>query len=76
MRKLLLVLLLFPSLALAGLSCEEIEINPIDNGISWELERCWVPEGWLVMNGGYQKGGITFYPDKEHKWKLFQETVK
>jgi hypothetical protein len=32
--------------------------------------RAKVPGGWLVYasNGYHQHGGITFYPDPEHRW--------
>jgi len=38
-----------------------------------DLYRAKVPGGWLVVvatggNGSSSGGGITFYPDAEHKW--------
>ena len=34
------------------------------------VRRAKVPGGWLVYasNGYHHHGGITFYPDPEHRW--------
>jgi hypothetical protein len=30
--------------------------------------RAKVPGGWLVVTKSNSGGGVTFYPDPEHKW--------
>ncbi len=36
---------------------------------SWEVQRAKVPNGWLILvRGGDAGGGLTFYPDSDHKW--------
>lgn len=32
------------------------------------MRRAKIPGGWLIMAGGNEEIGITFYPDPQHKW--------
>jgi len=38
--------------------------------VDWEVHRAKVPGGWLVLTrpGGSYPGGMTFYPDPDHRW--------
>ena len=33
------------------------------------IRRSWVPGGWLIRSLNAMAGGLTFYPDPEHKWQ-------
>jgi hypothetical protein len=40
------------------------------SGAMLTMHRAKVPGGWLVYAGNayHHHGGITFYPDPEHRW--------
>lgn len=66
MKKLLLLLLLSANCyAHDKANCEQVE-----RGLSSSVWRCVTPEGWLVERVGINQSGLTYVPDKEHKWKL------
>lgn len=35
---------------------------------NWDTFRAKVPGGWLVAIRVYEGGGVTFFPDPEHRW--------
>ena len=37
-------------------------------GLSFRVNRAKVPGGWLLIATSNTGGGVTFYPDPEHKW--------
>lgn len=38
------------------------------NALYANAYRAKVPGGWLVVTKSNSGGGVTFYPDPEHKW--------
>jgi hypothetical protein len=46
------------------LKFEKLDVD----GLSFRLNRAKVPGGWLVIATSNTGGGVTFYPDPEHKW--------
>jgi hypothetical protein len=32
------------------------------------MNRAKIPGGWLLVSTSVAGGGVTFYPDPEHKW--------
>jgi len=53
---------------------ETLDRESADRDADCYLQRAKVPGGWLVRWGecvpinAYGYGGMTFYPDPEHKW--------
>lgn len=48
-----------------------IDWEPIESNKGLTVLRVGVPGGWLVYasNSFHQHGGLTFYPDPEHRWE-------
>jgi hypothetical protein len=40
-----------------------------DSWGNYNVCRISIPHGWFVTNNPFQ-GGIVFYPDEKHEWKL------
>ena len=36
--------------------------------LSASMNRAKIPGGWLIVSTSNAGGGVTFYPDPEHKW--------
>jgi hypothetical protein len=67
MKKLFLLALLTPSLALAS-NWQCVNHNPIITCNTWRMP---VPHGWLVStDNGDEDIAMTFVPDEQHDWKL------
>ncbi len=45
----------------------QLEWEPITSNHG-TIHRAKVPGGWLIIFEGFDKGGITFYPDPHHEW--------
>jgi len=39
-------------------------------GEDTDIYRTRTPEGWLIMDNQYHRGGLTYVPDADHKWRL------
>jgi hypothetical protein len=65
MKKLLLLLLLISTNGYAEIECENV-----DNNGGGYIQRCYIPEGWILTYKSGYGGGMTFYPDKNHEWKI------
>lgn len=48
-----------------------IDWEPIESSKGLTVLRIAVPGGWLIYasNSYHHHGGMTFYPDAEHRWK-------
>ncbi len=70
MKKILIFLLLLPSLGFAELSWNKISSNkPI--GSKYVVYRASVPHGWLVIHGSLYadiQRNMVFVPDENHEW--------
>jgi hypothetical protein len=52
------------------LNWEDVFCHGLPDTMS-SLRRAAVPGGWLVLFATYEgPGGLTFYPDPNHEWKL------
>ncbi len=73
MKKLLIILLLLPSLSFAKTHLPwEKMMDPTDNWDTPRMYRMPVPHGWLVYTGG---NGSIFIPDENHEWILELSSV-
>jgi hypothetical protein len=52
--------------AMAKLVFERLEGSNIPT--STILSRAKISGGWLIVSTSNNGGGVTFYPDPEHKW--------
>lgn len=41
---------------------------PNNVGGTFAIRRAKVPGGWLITHNWSEAGGLTFFPDPEHKW--------
>jgi hypothetical protein len=39
-----------------------------DDAASFAMNRAKIPGGWLLVATSNSGGGVTFYPDPDHKW--------
>jgi hypothetical protein len=46
------------------LKFEKLDVD----ALSARVNRAKVPGGWLLVATSSSGGGVTFYPDPEHKW--------
>ena len=46
------------------LKFEKLDVD----ALSARVNRAKVPGGWLLVATSNSGGGVTFYPDPEHKW--------
>ena len=46
------------------LKFEKLDVDIVSSRIS----RAKLPGGWLLLSTSNSGGGVTFYPDPEHKW--------
>jgi hypothetical protein len=51
-------------IAMPKLKFEKLDVD----GLSFRVNRAKVPGGWLLIATSNTGGGVTFYPDPEHKW--------
>lgn len=51
---------------MSGLNWEKIDSR--GQNFSSYIERAKVPGGWLLKPRTADGGGMTFYPDPNHKW--------
>lgn len=65
MKKLLLILMLVPVICFAKPEWEHV----LGGWNELSLDRLKVPHGWIVSTGSAH-GGIFFYPDENHEWKI------
>jgi hypothetical protein len=49
---------------MAKLQFEKLELNTANV----RLSRAKIPGGWLLLAASNSGGGLTFYPDPQHKW--------
>jgi hypothetical protein len=49
---------------MAKLKFEKLDVG----ALSFRVNRAKIPGGWLVIGTSSSGGGVTFYPDPEHKW--------
>lgn len=66
-KKLTLLLLLTVATNCFAAEWEGLRIH--DGGFRF-TERLYVPCGWLVRTETRNGVGLTFYPDKNHEWKV------
>jgi hypothetical protein len=52
------------SIAMPKLKFEKLDVD----ALSARVNRAKIPGGWLVIATSSSGGGVTFYPDPEHKW--------
>ena len=52
------------SAAMPKLKFEKLDVD----ALSARVNRAKIPGGWLVISISSSGGGVTFYPDPEHKW--------
>jgi hypothetical protein len=50
--------------AMPKLNFEKLDADPL----SVRVNRAKIPGGWLVVSTSSSGGGVTFYPDPQHKW--------
>jgi hypothetical protein len=48
----------------------KLKFEKLDVGasLSVQVNRAKIPGGWLLVSTSNAGGGVTFYPDPEHKW--------
>ena len=52
------------SAAMPKLKFEKLDVD----ALSARVNRAKIPGGWLLVSTSNAGGGVTFYPDPEHKW--------
>jgi len=52
------------SAAMPKLKFEKLDVD----ALSARVNRAKIPGGWLVISISSSGGGVTFYPDPQHKW--------
>jgi hypothetical protein len=52
------------STAMPKLKFEKLDVD----ALSARVNRARIPGGWLLVATSNSGGGVTFYPDPEHKW--------
>jgi len=52
------------SAAMPKLKFEKLDVDAIPARVS----RAKIPGGWLLISTSSSGGGVTFYPDPQHKW--------
>jgi hypothetical protein len=48
------------------LKFEKLDVSTLS--ASTIMNRAKIPGGWLLVSTSNAGGGVTFYPDPEHKW--------
>jgi hypothetical protein len=48
------------------LKFEKLDVSTLS--ASTTMNRAKIPGGWLIVSTSNAGGGVTFYPDPEHKW--------
>jgi hypothetical protein len=48
------------------LKFEKLDVSTLS--ASTLINRAKIPGGWLLVSTSNAGGGVTFYPDPEHKW--------
>ena len=54
------------SVAMPKLKFEKLDASTLS--ASTIMNRAKIPGGWLLVSTSNAGGGVTFYPDPEHKW--------
>ena len=51
---------------MSKLEFEKLDVSTLS--ASTIMNRAKIPGGWLLVSTSNAGGGVTFYPDPEHKW--------
>ena len=57
---------LYISGAMPKLKFEKLDVSTLSANTI--VNRARIPGGWLLVSTSTAGGGVTFYPDPEHKW--------
>ena len=57
---------LYSSVAMPKLKFEKLDVSTLSAGTM--MNRAKIPGGWLLVSTSNTGGGVSFYPDPEHKW--------
>jgi len=57
---------LYISVAMPKLNFEKLDVSTLT--VNTTINRAKIPGGWLLVSTSNAGGGVTFYPDPEHKW--------
>ena len=57
---------LYISSAMPKLKFEKLDVSTLT--VNTIINRAKIPGGWLLVSTSNAGGGVTFYPDPEHKW--------
>jgi hypothetical protein len=57
---------LYISVAMPKLKFEKLDVSTLSANTI--VNRAKIPGGWLLVSTSTAGGGVTFYPDPEHKW--------
>ena len=57
---------LYISGAMPKLKFEKLDVSTLSANTI--VNRAKIPGGWLLVSTSTAGGGVTFYPDPEHKW--------
>jgi len=62
------------SLLFITINCYAFEWEKIEKHEQWrnfqDIERLYVPQGWLIKSHVYCGWSVTFVPDFKHEWKI------